>query len=182
MGRHPRDAAAGTHHVTLHAVAEEPLFADATDYRKRLALLERETCEEFRVNMFCLMGNHEHLIVTVADNVLPLVMREANRSYARWFNRRRGRRGHVYSARYFSERIQSEAHALSCVRYVALNPEGARWTAESYPWSSYRSLVTGTNEFEFVDPEPLLGWFGGRERARQEIVRFVNAVRLAPAA
>ena len=174
MGRKHRDVSAGTHHLTLHAIEGAPLFADAYDFNERLGILA-EACggDDFSINLFCLMDNHEHLVVTVVDDVLPKIMRNMNRSYAGRFNERHGRKGHVYSDPYFSSRITSEGHALNVVRYVALNPDGARYTAESYPYSSCRSLVNRTDEFPFVDPTPILEWFGGGDRARALIAAFV---------
>src|SRR5215218_3989422 len=173
MGRVPRDAVAGTHHVTTLAIAGAPLFADPFDFHRRLAILAEATCDCFSINQFCLMDNHEHLVVTVSDGVLSSVMRDMNRAYAGWFNTRHGRKGHVFGAPFSSVRIVDERHALSVVRYVALNPDGARYTAESYPYSSYRSLIEGTWTFPFVDVEPLLAWFGGGEKARRRIANFV---------
>jgi putative transposase len=173
MGRKLRDAHAGTHHITLHAIASAPLFVDDEDFRTRLEILANVCVDACRVNMLCLMDNHEHLLLTVADGVLPNVMRTMNRAYAGYFNSRHGHKGHVYDGPYHSERIASERHALTVVAYIALNPEGMRYTAETYPWSSYRSLVDGRTRFPFVDPAPVLAWFGGGDRAREDIATFV---------
>jgi putative transposase len=179
MGRKRRDVSAGTHHLTLHAIEGAPLFADTYDFNERLDILA-DACggDDFSINLFCLMDNHEHLVATVSADVLPKVMRNMNRSYAGKFNERHGRKGHVYGDPYFSVRITSEGHALNVVRYVALNPDGSRYTAESYPFSSYRSLVRNNDEFPFVDPTPILEWFGGGDRARALVAAFVEDGRI----
>src|SRR5438552_4894233 len=173
MGRKHRDESAGTHHITAHAVAGAVLFADAYDFDARIEILAKATDDDFRINQLCLSDNPDHLGVTVADDVLSGVMRDVNRAYAGHFNERHGRKGHVYGGPYYSVRIVDERHALNIVRYVALNPDGARYTAESYPYSSYLSLISGTSTFPFVDPEPLLDWFGGGDSARARIAAFV---------
>jgi putative transposase len=177
MGRKRRDAYAGTHHITLHAIGSAPLFVDDDDFRTRLEILREVCVDDCRVNMLCLMDNHEHLLLTVADGVLPDAMRRMNRAYAGYVNSRHRRKGHVYDGPYHSVRVTTEQHALSVVAYVALNPEGARYRAETYPWSSYRSLIDGRTQFPFVDPEPILAWFGGGDGAREQIASFVDSAR-----
>jgi REP element-mobilizing transposase RayT len=166
---------AGTYHVSMHAVWGSLLFCDPHDYRKRIEQLEEAVDDALLVcNAFCLMGNHEHWLITVVDDVLANVMKELNRSFARYFNRRHGRKGRVYSGPYFSVLIESERHLLEVARYLALNPEEVGFTtAEQWPWSSYGGLVGTRRTFRFVDPSPILGAFGGGERAIERLREFV---------
>jgi REP element-mobilizing transposase RayT len=166
---------AGTYHVSMHAVWGSLLFCDPDDYRKRIEQLEEAVDDSLLTcNAFCLMGNHEHWLITVVDDVLANVMKELNRSFARYFNRRHGRKGRVYSGPYFSVLIESERHLLEVARYLALNPEEVGFTtAERWPWSSYGGLVGTQRRFRFVDPSPILEAFGGGERAIERLSEFV---------
>ena len=68
MSRLPRNQVAGLYHVTTHAVAGTPLFLDATDYETRLGLVAQDVREgRFLCHSFCLMGNHEHFLITVRE-------------------------------------------------------------------------------------------------------------------
>ena len=50
-----------------------------------------------------------------------------------------------------------EAHLVTALRYVALNPVRARlvWKAQDWPWSSTRALIAGQSD-KFVDVAPAL--------------------------
>ena len=49
-------------------------------------------------------------------------MQRLNSCYAQHFNRRHGESGHRFERRYHSVLIESDAHALELIRYLALNP------------------------------------------------------------
>jgi putative transposase len=163
------------YHVTTHAVANSWLFLERSDYESRLSIFA-DAVEDgwMRCHAFCLMGNHDHLLVTVAENRLALLMQRMNRRYAGTFNQEHGRDGRLYRAPYRSVLVVSEGHTLEVVRYIALNPEQVGGpAAEEYEWSSYPGLVGLRRPFGFVDPTPLLDAVGGGQRARGRIARFV---------
>jgi hypothetical protein len=63
--------------------------------------------------------------------------------YAWSYNRRHGRRGHVFESRYHGVIVRSQRHLLELVRYLALNPvrAGACAVPEDWVWSSYRATA-----------------------------------------
>ena len=131
MARRPRLQDACTYHVTTHAVANSWLFLEDTDYIRRLSLLTQAVVDgSMRCHAFCLMGNHEHLLITVEENRLAALMQRLNRSYAGTFNSAHHRRGRVYRAPYFAEPVVSERHLIELIRYLALNPERVDFLAE----------------------------------------------------
>jgi putative transposase len=180
MARSRRIQVAGTYHVTNHAVAGMPLFNDDTDCETRLGFIAQSVREgRFVCNALCLMGNHDHLLITVEDGTLGYVMQRLNRAYAGEFNRRHGRRGRVYRAPYFSALVKTEAHLLELCRYIALNPEEVNLgSAESYQWSSYGGLIGLRKSFSFVDPTPLLDAVGAGENPQASIATLVADGRL----
>jgi putative transposase len=180
MARRPRLQDAGTYHVTTHAVANSWLFLEDTDYITRLSLLTQAVADgSMRCHAFCLMGNHEHLLITVEENRLAALMQRMNRSYAGTFNSAHHRRGRVYRAPYFAEPVVSEPHLIELIRYLALNPEQVDFgRAESYRWSSYPALVGVVQPLSFIDPTPLYDVVGGGENARRAIVNLVADGRL----
>jgi hypothetical protein len=184
MGQRHRIQAAGAYHVCNHAIAGAPLFADEADYLFRTAQLgEAVKRNEAACHAFCLIGTHEHLLLTFADDAIGCAMQKLNRGYAVAFNGRHGRKGHVYDAPYFSKRMESDAQFLQTFRYLALNPErhGAA-RAEGWPWSSYPGLVGHQPQFPFVDSAPILAALGPGPRALERILAFVDDARLLAAA
>src|SRR5581483_65207 len=85
-----RDVSAGTFHVYTHCVwAAKAHFRDDVDRVEFLRGLARVTAKyDWRCMGFCLMRTHYHLLVEVADGVLPTAMQSLNHGYACHFNRR----------------------------------------------------------------------------------------------
>ena len=86
---------------------------------------------------YCLMGTHYHLVLDAAAGTLPAGMRWLNGVYARGFNKRHERRGHLFGARYDTWLMRDEQHAHATIRYVLENPVRAGLSAspESWLWS-----------------------------------------------
>jgi putative transposase len=156
-------------HVFARAVWGRELFVDDADRRfflRRLArVVERYawTCTGY-----CLMGTHHHLLVRLARPNLALGMQDLHSVYARAFNERHGRRGHVFAERYVAVLLESEAHALQAHRYVVRNAVAAALSATpaGWRWSSYRATAGIAPRPRLLDVEPLLSLFGADPRAR----------------
>ena len=140
MGRRARIfASGGAYHFTARAVAGEPLFVTAFDFLAMLSLL-RDVRSRFdwRILAWCLMNTHYHLVVLVGRQ--PNVsegMHRLNGIYARGFNERHHRRGHLFGDRYSPTQIESEQHLHAACSYVLLNPVNAGLvrSVEDWPWS-----------------------------------------------
>ena len=164
MPHQARDVAAGIFHVFTHCVWAVPrLYRDDVDrleFLRHLALAS--TREGWTCIQYCLMGSHYHLVVEVADGVLPLAMQRLNLAYSIHHNRRYGLRGHVQYRRYGSRRIEDEDDLLSTFVYVANNPveAGLCATPAEWPWSSYAGTVGLAELASFVDPALALSCFG----------------------
>jgi REP element-mobilizing transposase RayT len=89
------------------------------------------------VHSFCLMGNHFHLVVECTRPQLSAGMQILNGRYARWFNDKYGRTGHLFGDRFAARLIQDEAHFAEAVEYVLQNPVRAGLCADAadWPWS-----------------------------------------------
>lgn len=110
---------------------------------------------------YCLMRTHYHLVVDVADRVLPGAMQALNHGYACEFNRRHGLRGHVQSRRYGSRRIAGTEDLVATYAYAMNNPveAGLCSRASLWPWSSFRGTIGLSESTSFVDAGPILGCF-----------------------
>ena len=91
-------------------------------------------------------------------------MKKIDLSYARYYNGKYERIGHLFQDRYRSEIVTNDAYLLSAFRYILKNPEKAGiCRAESYPWSSYREYNT---EKGLSDPAILRKMIGGEAQFR----------------
>ena len=128
----------------MRGVQHESIFIDDTDRALLLALLAKALRDnEARAYAFCLMGNHYHVVLQTARPNLSTLMHRVNSHYSRTFNRRHGRRGHLFDGRFKAVHVDRDAYLLEVCRYVDLNPvrAGLVDTPAQWRWSSYRAHV-----------------------------------------
>ena len=168
----------GIFHVTSHAVGREPLFADRIDAASYLDRLATATARfECECLLFCLMGTHFHLVLRPESGDLSRLMQWLNGTYAKQYNKRHYRRGHLFESRYDSRLIDTDAYLLEAIRYIVLNPIEANICRrpEDWPYSSYGSLIRERPGLPFVaDDELLLVFDRKRRRAIEQIREFVS--------
>jgi REP element-mobilizing transposase RayT len=145
MARPPRLVEAGSIlHIGACGAARQQLFRDDHDRGRFLALLDL-VVRKFRWSClsYCLMGNHYHLLIEIAERNLSEGMQALNGKYARAFNDRHTRDGCVFGARFWCRRVSTDRYFHAAVRYINLNPVEARFCrdADQWPWSSHRELV-----------------------------------------
>lgn len=179
MPRRPRlQIPGGSFHVTARGVARQPLFRDDDDRRWFLKLLaEVVTRLDWVCHGFCLMTTHYHLLVRTPNPDLARGMQYLNACYAQSFNRRHGETGHRLERRYHSTLIETDAHALEVLRYLALNPvrAGVCKSPEAWEWSSYSALTGRAPAPAFLAVDVVLGYFGSNShRARTRLKAFVR--------
>ena len=137
---------AGFFHVTARSINEEHIFRDARDYHGGVQLIaELATAKFFECYGFCLMPTHYHLLAWFREEMLSNAVHRLNRRYAKEFNRRHGRRGHVFDSPFRSVEVTTEQHGFRLPDYIAENPPFRPW-----PWSSFDA------HFSFVQPVPWL--------------------------
>ena len=68
------------------------------------------------------MPNHYHLVLETPFPTLSQGMHYLNLFYARQFNERHGRSGHLFEARFWSARIEDDDHFAGVCLYVLHNP------------------------------------------------------------
>jgi REP element-mobilizing transposase RayT len=130
-----RELPDGLYHVAGRAVAGALLFRDADDYKTvLLILLEVVDRFDWTVHALCFMGTHYHLVVETTRNQLSTGMKRLNERYARAYNERYGRHGHVFGDRFAARVIESESHYREACRYVVLNPVAAGLCSDATDW------------------------------------------------
>jgi putative transposase len=176
----PRLQIAGAvYHVATRATGPSELFRDREDRVRLLRILERVVRKYgWRLHAYCLMVTHYHLVLTTPEPNIARGMQLLNSVYARTFNERHGRIGHLVAARYSATIIETEGHAFEVTRYVPLNPVRSELCdrPEDYPWSSYAATIGLRKEPAFLDSRWILERFGDDlSTARQTLRDFVDA-------
>jgi putative transposase len=132
------------HHVTQRGNRRQEVFFDDSDYAAYRELIA-DSCRRTGVHClaWCLMPNHVHLILAPPSaDALRAALGEAHRRYSRRINFAHGWKGYLFQGR-FASYPMDEAHLLTAIRYVELNPVKAKLAvrAEDWLWSSARAHV-----------------------------------------
>ncbi len=96
-----------------------------------------------KIHALVLMPNHLHLILTVPNEDLGIVMQRYVGSVTRTLNLISGRTGRVFGGRYHWTLIDSERYYACVYKYVYRNPVKAGLCArvEDYPFSTLAGLL-----------------------------------------
>lgn len=167
MARKPRiHYPTAFYHVILRGNGRQDIFFDEQD-RYRFYLLMQEGIERYRhrVHAFCLMTNHIHLLIQVADVPLSRIMQNLTFRYTRWVNWRQKRSGHLFQGRYKAVLADADSYLLELVRYLHLNPvrSGMADDPLQYTWSSHRAYC-GKDDLPWLSTELTLSYFGARQK------------------
>ncbi len=178
MARKPRIHYPGAfYHVILRGNARQDIFFEDDD-RHRFYLLLQEGTERFRhcIHAFCLMTNHVHLLVQVADVPLSRIIQNLSFRYTRWANWRQGKSGHLFQGRYKAILVDADEYLLELVRYLHLNPVRAGMAGDpmDFPWSSHRAYC-GRESIPWLSADLTLSAFARRrDIARRKFRVFVG--------
>jgi putative transposase len=171
MGRQPRVEYAGAlHHVMSRGNDGIPTFRDDEDRELFLDLLAEEISRSrWILHEYCLMTNHFHLAIETPECTLSTGMHRLLGRYAQRFNRKHGRRGHLFQERFKNILVESESYGLVLSPYIVLNPVKAGMVAlpEEWKWSSYQARAGMIHCPEWLTIDPLLSQFGA-DRASQQ--------------
>jgi putative transposase len=141
-------------HITQHASGTEPLFLEETDYLYILHLI-KEISKSFKFNVlsFCLMLNHIHLLIKLFESNLASAMGKLFQRYAKYFNKKYERKGHVFSGAYRSALCFDDTYLLAASAYTHLNPvkAGLVVNPEDYKWSSCSLFLNDIERDSFIN-------------------------------
>jgi REP element-mobilizing transposase RayT len=137
----------GIYHVASRGVPETPIFLSDADRHGFVRLLARTEAEHrWTCHAYCLMTTHYHLVIESTRRALSAGLRELNGRHARSFNRRHGRFGHLFAARFTCKVIDSDEYLFDACSYVMLNPvqAGLCDRFEDWSWSYSRFGLAST--------------------------------------
>lgn len=182
MPRLPRFVLPGhPQHVIIRGNNRDPVFNADEDYRFFLDKLRDATLKhQCDIHAYVLMTNHVHLLITPhKEDGISKTIQMVGRYYVQYFNYTYRRSGTLWEGRYKASLIDSEAYALTCYRYIELNPVRANMVGHpaEYPWSSYRGNAMGINN-ELLTPHSLFTTLGKTVDERQAAYRALFEVHL----
>jgi putative transposase len=178
MSRPLRFPGAGLiYHVMARGNNKMAIFLDDLDYACFLDMLA-DVVEGFEIDSWvvCVMPNHYHLVFRTRRPNLSLAMGRLNGRYAQRWNKRHAHVGHVFQGRFKAQIVEASVYLVRLCRYVLLNPVRAGLCAhpEGWPWSSYRSLVSGLPS-GYADVESLVSCVDtDLARGRARLIDYVN--------
>ncbi|MBI4560155.1 MAG: transposase, partial [Candidatus Hydrogenedentes bacterium] len=113
---------------------QDVFFVD-DDRRVYLELLREQARRfEFRVEGYCLMTNHVHVVgVPEREESLAKTIGRTHFLYTQYVNRWHGRGGHLWQNRFFSCPMDQD-YAWHCLAYVELNPVRAGLVRKAWEW------------------------------------------------
>jgi REP element-mobilizing transposase RayT len=171
--------AGALYHITSRGNERRNIFRSDRDRKAFLTFLGVAAGRfGWFVTAWVLMSNHFHLVVQTLEPNLSKGMHWLNSTYAGWFNRAHGRRGHLFEGRFKALLIDKETYFAEVLRYVVLNPVRASMVKrpEDYKWSSYRATAGLATAPDWLDVDAALLSFGGdRETAQANYREFVLA-------
>lgn len=127
------------------------------------------------VHAYCLMPNHFHLLVEIADRPISTFMHHLLQRHAQYINRLYRHHGHLFADRFWSKQCSYDPYLLAVLGYIHLNPVRAGLTRNvaQYPWSSHRAYV-GREDVPWVHTRALELFSRDRQIAIERYTQFVQ--------
>ena len=155
----------------MRGINRQNIFEEDEDRLYFMNVLKR--CKEisgFKLYAFALMSNHVHLLIEPAGESLDMVFRRIGTRYAKWYNQKYQRIGHLFQDRFRSENVENDLYFMTVLRYILQNPmkAGLETRLGNWRWSSflaYEKEIGAVTDTRFA-----LELFGGREN----LIRFLG--------
>lgn len=161
----------GFYHVCARGTGKQ-LFFEGDEDRWEFLELMRECCRKAGVTViaWCLMGNHVRLVLADYEDAMSAAMHRLLLTYARRFNKRTGRTGHLFQNRFDRRSLDTDWQVMEAIRSVHADPQEAGMSLiERYPWSSFAEHLRAYDSDAadatrgFSDPSCVLELFGSAE-------------------
>jgi len=152
------------YHIMSRSISELDLFRDDEDKKRYMSIVRRYKGKyKIKIYAYCLMDNHSHLMIDANGADISKVMQGINLSYARYYNKKYHRYGHLFQDRFKSKVIKNNGYFVRLSAYIHKNPysmEEYKNSIEQYEYSSL-GIYMGIRRdvMKIVDKGYLLGMF-----------------------
>ena len=167
-------------HMMVRSIKEINLFNDDEDKCKYFELMKIYQLEfNFKVYGYCLMDNHGHFIIDVNGSDISRIMQCINGSFARYYNKKYNRYGHLFQDRFKSTVVETERYITNLSAYIHNNPKdipGYKGRVEKYKYSSLSSYIEDKKDiFEILDRSFLTELIGLKfKNSKKKYLDFVG--------
>lgn len=144
MARKPRVHYDGAlYHITVRGNNRSYVFRNEDNKRTYKKIVSKyKKRYRFKLYAYCIMDNHAHLLIEVADIPLSKIMQGIQQVFTQYYNRKNNTTGHVFEQRYKSFLCDKDTYLLSLIRYIHQNPIRSKLTESlKYLWSSHREYI-----------------------------------------
>lgn len=123
MARKNRINEPGFYHIINRGVERRNIFLQPDDYSIFLdLLLEMKQKFNLLIHSYCLMTNHYHILLETKEINISDAIKYLNGTYAKYFNLKYKRVGHLWQGRFASYYLYDDAHFWVVAKYIERNP------------------------------------------------------------
>lgn len=150
------------YHLYNRGVNREKIFFESDNYRFFLERIERYLLPIMDLLAYCLMPNHYHLLVSIAEpktsevfktSEVSKAMMKLSVSYTKAINKRFDRVGPLFQGAFQARHIDTSAYLWQLAGYLHQNPVEAGLVDKPEDWSY--SSCRAYNSVRFSDPAPI---------------------------
>ena len=108
MPRLPREYSySKVYHIIIKGIDDGDIFYDNEDkqvFKEKMKLTKEKF--KYKIYAYCLMNNHVHLVIEVANDTLSKAMQGLSVRYVHYFNRKYNRKGPLIQERFKSKKVE----------------------------------------------------------------------------
>lgn len=153
MPRSPRIIYSGAiYHIYQRGNNKEDIFKE-DEYKKFFLkqLKKLNTRFDFNILAYAIMSNHYHFLIKTGDTPISDIIFNLNNIYAKYYNEKLSRSGHVFESRFNSKVVLEDAYLICLLRYIHRNPVRANIVknVHEYRWTSHYFYKNNINNFVY---------------------------------
>ena len=131
MARARRLEIVGFYHIINRGVEQRAIYLEPQDYDFFMDLLLKMRKDfDLSIHTFCLMTNHYHILLETKKENLSKAIQFLNDKYAKYFNKKYQRVGHLWQGRFKSYYLYDDTHFWIVAKYIERNPLKAQMVQE----------------------------------------------------
>ena len=169
----------GVYHVTCRTNNGELYFNEEDHIKFILAMVMAKHKYNVDIHGYCLMKNHYHLIIGTPTEPANLskFMHHLNGNFARDYNRRHKRTGHLWGKRFDSTVIDSDKYMINCLIYLDMNIVvcGRHTHPRNWEFNTYKVYACGTENDLITLPDAYLKLGKTPEERQQRYYDMIEA-------